>query len=157
MLRAKDNSILVTIANELSAAAVVAEALEEFGAKHGVPREALVALQVSVDEIVSNVIKYAWKDGAHQVHVRVTAQAEAVEVEVIDDGEAFNPLTAPSPRRSPKGSRPRPGGVGIHMVRQLMDGIEYARKGTSNHTVMTEAMCAGRATPVRVARAWQIL
>ena len=136
----------------------MAEALEEFGAKHGVPREALVALQVSVDEIVSNVIKYAWKDGAHQVHVRITAQADAVEVEVIDDGEAFNPLTCPGPSQHRRRARGRvPGGVGIHMVRQLMDGIEYARKGTSNHTVMTEAVRARRATPVRVARAWQIL
>ena len=143
MRPSQDNTTRVTIANDVAAIAVVAEALEKIGAKHGVPQEALVALQVAVDEIISNVIKYAWKGGAHQVHVRITAQADAVEVEVIDDGEAFNPLNAPRPRPSRKGLRPAPGGVGIHMVRQLMDAIEYSRKGTSNHTLMTKRCTLG--------------
>lgn len=136
MPRSHDNSIHLTIANDVADAALVAEALETFGAKHGVPHEALVALQVSADEIVSNVIKYAWKGGAHQIHVRITARTEAVEVQVIDDGEAFNPLDVPELRRSQDASTPGAGGIGIRMVRQLMDVIEYARKGTINHTVM---------------------
>ena len=139
MLRSQDNSILVTIANDRAEMAVVAHALDRLGATHGIPREALVALQVSVDEVVSNVIKYAWVDGAHQVHVRIGVLADGVEVEVVDDGRAFNPLDAPPPQASSKtGERPVPGGVGIHMVRQLMDGIEYARKEARNHTVLTK-------------------
>ncbi|WP_280156350.1 ATP-binding protein [Piscinibacter sp. XHJ-5] len=136
MLPAQDNSVVVTIANEAADAAVVADALEAFGATHGVPREALVALQVSVDEIVSNVIKYAWKDGVYQIHVRITSQTDAVKVEVVDDGEAFNPFGAPEAPTSQKSSKPSAGGIGIHMVRQLMDQVEYARKGMRNHTVL---------------------
>ncbi len=139
----QDNTILVTIANDVAGIAVVADTLEKFGRKHGVPRDALVALQVAVDEIVSNVIKYAWKSGAHELHVRMTAQAHAVEIEVIDDGEPFNPLYAPVPRPPQQAPRPVPGRVGIHMVRQLMDGIEYARKATSNHTTMTKRCTLG--------------
>ena len=143
MVPAHDNTVLVTIANDLADIAVVTGALEKFGAKYGVPREALIALHVAVDEIVSNVIKYAWKGGTHQLQVRISAHAHAVEIEVIDDGEAFNPLTAPAPARLHKGIRPAPGGVGIHMVRQLMDRIVYARKGTRNHTTMTKRCTLG--------------
>lgn len=138
MPRSQDTSIHLTIANDVADAAIVAEALETFGAKHGVPHEALVALQVSADEIVSNVIKYAWKGGAHQIHVRITARTEAVEVQVVDDGEAFNPLEGPDLRRCEDASTPGPGGIGIRLVRQLMDVIEYARKGRVNHTVMVK-------------------
>lgn len=136
MLHAQPHSVLVTVANDAADLAIVAEALETFGAEHAVPLKALVALQVSVDEIVSNVIKYAWKDGGHQVHVRITAQTDAVEVEVVDDGEAFNPFAAPHPPTSEQDARPGPGGIGIRMVRRLMDEVEYARKGACNHTVM---------------------
>src|SRR5262245_54831525 len=142
MLPSRVNTIVVTIANDVADIAVVADALEKFGVEHGVPHQALVALQVAVDEIVSNVIKYAWKSGAHQLHVRITAQAHAVEIEIVDDGEAFNPLHAPVPRHPQKGL-PAPGGVGIHMVRQLVDMIEYARKGMSNHTIMTKRCTIG--------------
>ena len=139
MLRSHDKSILVTIANERAEMARVAEALHRVGMAHGVPHDALVALQVSVDEVVSNVIKYAWDDGKHQVHVRIAVLEDGVEVEVVDDGEPFNPLDAPPPpRASTAGERPAPGGIGIHMVRQLMDGIEYARHEGRNHTVLTK-------------------
>ena len=138
MLRSQDNSILVTIANDRAEMGVIVRALDRLGTTHGIPREALVALQVSVDEVVSNVIKYAWVDGAHQVHVRIGVLPDGVEVEVVDDGRAFNPFDAPPPPASKKGERPVAGGVGIHMVRQLMDGIEYARKEARNHTVLTK-------------------
>ena len=138
MLRSHDNSILVTIANERAEIAGVVEALHTIGTTHGIPSEALVALQVSIDEVVSNVIKYAWNGGAHQVHVRISVLGDGVEVEVVDDGEPFNPLDAPPPPPSTPGERPAPGGIGIHMVRQLMDGIEYARNAGRNHTVLTK-------------------
>ena len=147
MLRSQDTSIHLTIANDVADAAIVAEALERFAATHGVPHEALVALQVSVDEILSNVIKYAWQGGTHRIQVRITARTDAVEVQVVDDGEAFNPLDPRDLRRSRDAAAPGPGGLGIRLVRQLMDDVEYAREGTANHTVMTKRCRLG--TPRR--------
>ena len=115
MQRSQDNSILVTIDNDRAEMVVIARALDRLGTTHAIPREALVALQVSVDEVVSNVIKYAWSDGAHQVHVRINVLADGVEVEVVDDGQAFNPLDAPPPPAAKTGERPALGGVGAHL------------------------------------------
>jgi anti-sigma regulatory factor (Ser/Thr protein kinase) len=74
--------------------------------------------------------------------VRITARKDAVDIEVIDDGKAFNPLTVPPPKRSP-GRKPRIGGVGIHMVKQLMDRVEYARTDGRNHMILTKRCTLG--------------
>jgi serine/threonine-protein kinase RsbW len=107
----------------------------------------MLQLQVVIDEIVSNVIKYAWPEGGtHKLNVRISAQGDEVHVEVIDDGQAFDPLTVPPPRPAAPGRRPQPGGVGIHMVRQLVDALVYERSGERNHIVIKKrcASCAPR-------------
>jgi serine/threonine-protein kinase RsbW len=51
------------------------------------------------DEIISNTIKYAWPEGgAHELLVRLTVDGTVVDVEVMDDGQPYDPSqrTAPS-------------------------------------------------------------
>jgi serine/threonine-protein kinase RsbW len=85
------------------------------------------------------VIKYAWPDGgAHEVRVRITVRVDGVEVEIVDDGTMFDPLLAPAPERLPTGRRPKPGGVGIHMVKQLVDECAYTRVNGHNHLKLTK-------------------
>lgn len=134
----------LVIGNDVGQLAVVTEALESLGARHGIPRKALTELQVVLDEMVSNVIKYAWPGGgAHEVRVRMTVRDDGVQVEIVDDGAMFDPLTAAEPEARLPGHRPRPGGVGIHMVRHLVDGCEYARIDGHNHLVLTKRCAVG--------------
>jgi anti-sigma regulatory factor (Ser/Thr protein kinase) len=129
----------LVIGNDVNELAIVTEALESFGARHGIPRKPLTELQVALDEMISNVIKYAWPGGgAHEVRIRITAWEEEVQVEIVDDGEVFDPRSVPEPEAPLPGHRPRPGGVGIHMVRQLVDGCDYARVDGCNHLVLTK-------------------
>ena len=75
--------------------------------------------------------------------------AGQVDVEIIDDGRVFDPLDAPGTPPPPPGQRPRPGGVGIHMVKQLVDSIEYARIDGRNHTTLTKLCDVGTANQGR--------
>jgi anti-sigma regulatory factor (Ser/Thr protein kinase) len=135
-------TIELTIRNELADISEVRDALDRFGAEHGVPDAILIDLQVVLDEIISNVIKYAWPEGgAHELVVSLTAEDTAIEVEVIDDGRPYDPRDAAPLARAPPGSRPAPGGVGIHLVRQLVDGFEYERVGRHNRTRLTKRCC----------------
>jgi two-component sensor histidine kinase len=60
------------------------------------PEKSLLQLQVALDEIVSNVIRYAWPEaGAHEIEIRTTVRDDGVEVEIIDDGRMFDPRNAP--------------------------------------------------------------
>ncbi len=73
--RSTIRSVDVAIHNDLSEIAVVRDALDRLGSEFDVPARALMHLQVALDEIVSNVVKYSWPDGAkHELLVRMTVQ-----------------------------------------------------------------------------------
>src|SRR6185436_5239608 len=105
--------------NEIAQLAIVSEAMERIGRDHALAPKALVQLQVALDEMVSNVIKYAWPEGgAHEIRIRITVTNGEVKIDISDDGRSFDPRSAELSARPPPGRRPRPGGVGLHMVKQ---------------------------------------
>ena len=148
MVSLRERTVRLAIPNELAALRVASDTLKRFGIDNGVPHRALVELQVALDEIVSNIIKYAWPEGgSHKLGICLTVHGGAVEIEIVDDGKAFDPLSVPSPGPVPKGRRPRPGGVGIHMPRKLIDGIEYTRSNGQNRIIMTKRYADGVPAP----------
>lgn len=134
------------INNDLSEIGIVRDALDKVGREQGVPARALMQLQVALDEVVSNVVKYSWDDGGrHEVLVRITVQPDRVDLEIFDDGREFDPLAVAAPDPAPQGQRPRPGGLGIHMVRKLVDRFVYERVDGRNHTTLSKSCEVGAA------------
>jgi serine/threonine-protein kinase RsbW len=132
----------IFIRNSVTDLAVLTAAMGRVGDEHGIPEKALFQLQVALDEIVSNVIKYAWPEGgAHDIEIRITPREEGIEI--IDDGRMFDPREAPKRDKPLPGQRPQPGGVGVQMTKQLVDRVDYARIGNRNHTTLTK-LCALR-------------
>jgi serine/threonine-protein kinase RsbW len=121
----------IRIANRISEMERVVEVVDSFGERHALSNEVMVALNVSLDEILNNIISYGYDDTAdHDIVVRIELRDGSVEVAVEDDGKPFNPLLVPGPDLAAK---PRKvGGVGLHFVRKLTDHLEYARRGGIN-------------------------
>ena len=131
-------SVEIVIRNDLMELASLRDGLEQIGAELGIPGKPLMQLQVALDEIASNVINYGWPDGGHhELRVRITGQQDRIEVEIVDDGREFDPRQAPAPEPQPAGRR-QPGGLGIHLVKQLVDRLDYERVDGRNRTVMTK-------------------
>lgn len=128
----------MVIRNDTSEIALVREMLDDFGHAQGVEPQSLIQMQVVLDELVSNVIKYAWPQGGpHELGVHLSIAADDLQMEIVDDGDPFDPSGAPERARS-AGVRPTPGGVGIQMVRKLVDRIEYSRVDGRNRTIITK-------------------
>jgi serine/threonine-protein kinase RsbW len=129
----------IVIRNDVADLAALTATMERVSAEHGMPEKSLFQLQVALDEIVSNVIKYAWPEGgAHDIEICITARDDGLEVEIIDDGQMFDQRDAPKRDKPLRGRRPQPGGVGVQMTKQLVDRIDYARIGNRNHTTLTK-------------------
>ncbi len=101
-------------------------------------------LQVALEEVVSNVIKHGYRDGgAHTFTVTLSADADFVTAVVTDDAPAFDPLArAEVDIAQPLEDRPI-GGLGIHLVRHLMDTVDYERRGAENVLTLRRRRSAG--------------
>jgi anti-sigma regulatory factor (Ser/Thr protein kinase) len=120
----------IRVANRISEIGRVAALVDTFGADYKLSNEVIVALNVSLDEILNNIISYGYQDaGQHEILIRLELRRGHVDVVIEDDGKPFNPLLAPSPDFT---AEPRAGGVGLHFVRNLTDQQEYARRDGLN-------------------------
>jgi sigma-B regulation protein RsbU (phosphoserine phosphatase) len=109
------------------------EALSEFSARHGLSAKVTHDLLLALEEILTNVISYGFRDEReHEISVRLRAEPGEVSVEVEDDGHPFNPLEAPEADTTLPLEERQIGGLGIFLVRKLVSGVEYRRQGDRN-------------------------
>ena len=128
-------------ANDLAALAALAERVERFGAEQSLSADVVNALNVVIDEAVSNAINHGYDAGVRgEVAVRLRRGPDRVLVEVEDDGRAFDPLQAPPPDLALPLERRPIGGLGIHLIRNLMDEVSYARVGDRNVLKMAKQL-----------------
>ena len=123
----------IPLKNEFAEIERLANIVNEFCSEHDVPSEFLYPLNVVLDEMVTNVISYAWDDGAdHEFYVHLDIEGGHFIAIVEDDGKPFDPLTKEEVDTT-KSIEDRPiGGLGIHFAREMMDGIEYEYKDHKN-------------------------
>src|SRR5207244_2214693 len=97
-----------------------------FCAEQRVPDDVLNPMRLALEEVVTNVIHHGCKpDQKHTIDVRLAWEGGEFTAVVADDGRPFDPLSHPDPDTDlPVEERPI-GGLGVHMVRRLMDGLEY--------------------------------
>jgi anti-sigma regulatory factor (Ser/Thr protein kinase) len=102
------------------------------GVSAAVGRRVLTA----VDEIVSNVVRYAYGGEAGAFGVSVARRDDDVIVEVADRAPAFNPLLRPAPDTTAPLEARDVGGLGIALVRALADDVRYERHDEENRLTM---------------------
>jgi anti-sigma regulatory factor (Ser/Thr protein kinase) len=139
--------IEMVIGNRVEELARVAAPLDDLGTRRGLPRDAVADMHVALDEVLTNVLSHAYDDaGTHDIRIVLAVYPDALQAEIEDDGRPFDPLTvAPPDRAAPLGER-KLGGLGIHFVRNLLNGLAYQRIGDRNRLVLTKSLVAGPAT-----------
>jgi sigma-B regulation protein RsbU (phosphoserine phosphatase) len=136
---------LIRVRNDLSELARVAALIEAFAEEHGVPPLVAFECNLALDEVLTNTISYGYTDGGtHEIVLRCALDADEWRFEVEDDGEPFNPLAQASPDLSLSIEERPIGGLGIHLVRRVMDGLEYRRQGDKNVLVMRKKVGSGQ-------------
>jgi anti-sigma regulatory factor (Ser/Thr protein kinase) len=127
------DSVELRLANDIVGLAQLAERVEGFGAAQNLPASVVNALNVVLDEAVSNAINHGYDAGVRgEIAVRLRRGPDGVLIEVEDDGRPFDPLQAPPPDLTLPLERRPIGGLGVHLIRNLMDEVSYARVGGRN-------------------------
>ena len=117
---------------------LVGTIVREFGRWHGIPEDALFVVNLSLDELVTNIVTHSQKQPPppQEIVLRLSTVQNEVRAEVEDEGCAFNPLSIPVPDVDAPLHERSPGGLGIHLVRSLMDSVDYERVGRRNRLTM---------------------
>ncbi len=137
-------TLSLTLRNHPSEVSRLVDRIEAFGAEAGLSPNVTFRLTLALDEIVSNVVRHGFDDGAeHRIEVRVEVAIGTVTATVEDDGAPFDPREAPLPDLDAPLEQRQAGGLGMHLVRATMDEVEYRRDGGRNVLTVRTAL-AGR-------------
>ena len=116
----------IKLRNQLSELASANHTLSDFGRQRGLPDNVLHDLNLALGEILTNIISYGYTDSEeHEITVRLSVESGEMRVDVEDDGQPFNPLEAPEADATKPLEERAIGGLGVHLVRKLTDGLEY--------------------------------
>lgn len=127
----------IKLINQLSELERFNQAFKEFAQHHGLGSKVTHDLNLALEEIVTNIISYGYADDReHEIRVVLGVQAGEVRAEVEDDGQPFDPTQVPVPDITKPLEERTVGGLGIHLVRQLIDSVAYERRGQKNFLVL---------------------
>ncbi len=132
-------TLKVRIANRLEEIPAVSARFEELAEVIQLPAKSVTHILIALDEILSNIVKYASDAGAaREVAVSFDISAERVEIEIADDGRPFDPVHDPGevPETTPRGLPI--GGRGLMLVRKLMNEIRYEHSGGCNRLTLVK-------------------
>ncbi len=125
------------IPNQMDALAGLIEEVDRFLAGSGLSPRAVYAVNLALEEILTNTIKYGYNDDAeHQIQVTIQVDGDQAVLTCVDDGHHFDPLQAPEPDLDSPLEEREVGGVGLHLTTAMMDTIEYTRQDGKNVLVM---------------------
>ena len=115
----------------------VSTAIEDFGLQADWPMDLVFKVNLALEEVVINVMNYGHDDGLHEIEISLFSDENALTIEIVDDGRPFDPLhDAPRPNVTGELEDRNIGGLGIHLVRKMMDDVRYRREQGKNHLTL---------------------
>lgn len=105
-----------------------------FVSEQGIAADEAARILILLEELFTNLVKYGYPDRTEpgQAEIALGLNGSLLEIEFIDNGRAFDPLAVPLPDLGePLDERPI-GGLGLHLLRSLSDGVRYERRDNKN-------------------------
>lgn len=125
-------SLEISLANELREIAAVAAKIDEFCTAHGLTHAAY-AVNLAIDEILTNTIEHGYEDDdRHRIEVILRVEADALVVVIVDDSLPFDLGIAPERDLDASLEDTALGGLGLFLVHQMMDSVDYRREDGCN-------------------------
>jgi serine/threonine-protein kinase RsbW len=141
------NARHTTVPSDAAHLPALTEFLRDFWSESNLPAGDAVPFELALEEVFMNVVMHgAAADRATRVEVSVALVDGGVILIVEDDGPPFDPLSLPAPDLTASLEKRPIGGLGVFLVRKMMDSVRYQRRGARNQLQMTKLVAVGPST-----------
>lgn len=127
----------MSLANDVQEVGRVIDNLEEFGAAEGIAPGQSLRFGLALDELITNIISYGLAGRSDGIITLSIEHADgALRAELADNGPPFDPLAAETAKPGGAVEERAVGGLGITLVKTVMDRLDYRRDGGFNRVNM---------------------
>jgi len=115
------------------------EFLQVFFAKYNIRNSTSFSISLAAEELITNCIKYN-RSGQDYISIFLEHMGEYLELRIVDAGPEFDPDAIPEVQVNIPLQDRKIGGLGVHLVRQLMDSMEYFYKNGENTIILKKSL-----------------
>lgn len=137
-----DPSFALTIGSDISEIPAVSARFEEGMDAYGFAPEEVLDTQLAVEEVITNIIVHGYRRPGGEIHLSCRFTGNKIEIRITDAAPRFDPLSIPEPDLDADIDDRRIGGLGIYLVRQVMDTIAYRYENGKNILTMEKRKAA---------------
>lgn len=122
----------IVVQGDMAGVALVRLFLKDIAVRLNLPAEPTYHLELAVTEACLNIIRYAYAQGQGEIRLWARLDGGRLTIEIRDDGHPFDPrdVEPPDPDRYVRDGVK--GGFGVHLMRTLMEGLDYRREEKQN-------------------------
>ncbi len=127
----------IKLTNKLSDLEKIRDAMENIGAEWSIDAQTCMSVNLALEEAFTNIVNYAFENNDPQeIVLDIKKQDGKLIFVIIDEGRPYDPTKAADPDTSlPAEDRPI-GGLGIFLIRKIMDDVKYHRNGKQNQLTL---------------------
>lgn len=119
------------------------------GERAGADADCLFALHLAVEESFTNIMQYGYGSGGGPVTVNIRFDDNRISIAMRDRGPPFDPTRAPAPDLAADWQHREAGGLGVHLLMNMMDGVAYERDAEGENVLTMVKDLSGAATGSR--------
>ncbi len=117
----------------------ITAAVEQFGDAEQWAPDLVFQINLVIEELGLNIMTHGMSEDLEKIGITLTAEGESLTIEIVDNGRPFDPTSdAPEPDLNSEIGERSIGGLGVHIVRSLMDSLCYRRQGGRNHVTLVK-------------------
>ncbi len=134
-----DRTLEISFANDLREIAGAAARIDRFCEDRALSPQTAYAVNLSIDELLTNTITNGYSDDdPHRIEIVLREEADALVVIIVDDGVPFDPTEAQMLDIGNSPDEAAFDGLGLMLVKQMMDTVEYRRLQDCNIVTLTK-------------------
>ncbi len=129
----------LTLTNKISELEKIRDSLERLGEDWGVDPRTCMSVNLALEEAFTNIVNYAFENNdPREIVIDMQKTDARLIITITDEGRPYDPTQNPEPDTTLPAEERTIGGLGIFLIRKIMDEVAYERNGNKNQLTLTK-------------------